>query len=93
MKDGGSIDEIVSEKVFEVKLKRALSIYATSFSDNYLGERSRELLKCVDRFYAEIGKAKGGEERAVHFNRAVDALRRYFEIARLDKNVLDGIVI
>lgn len=93
VKNGGSIDAIVSDKVFDVKLRRALSIYATSFSDNYLGQRSRDLLKCVERFYVELGRAKGGEERVAHFNRAVDALGRYFEIARLDKAVLDGLFI
>lgn len=93
VKDGGSIDDIVSDRVFDVKLRRALSIYATSFSDNYLGQRSRELLKCVERFYTELGKARAGEERVAHFNRAVEALGRYFEIARLDKSVLDGLYI
>lgn len=89
----GNIDEIVQDKVFDVKLRRALSIYATSFSDNYIGERTRDMLKSVDAFYGEVGKAKEGGERVEHFNLAVDALQKYFEVARLDGKVLQGLQI
>lgn len=93
IKDDASIDEIVTDKVFDIKLRRAMSIYATSFSDNYLGERSRDMLKCVDRFYGELAKAREGTERKEHYNSAVVALVTYFEIARLDKTVVRGLDI
>lgn len=92
--DNAAIAEIVDGKLFDIKFRRALSIYATSFSDNYLGERSRDLLKCVDAFYTEIGKVKAAgtaEEGKDHYNRAVNAMKNYFEIARLDKSSLKGL--
>lgn len=92
----GSVAEIVDGKVFDVKLRRALRIYATSFSDNYLGERSRDLLKCVDTFYAEMGKVKVASETVdgvEHYNRAINALVNYFSVARLDKAVLKDLYI
>lgn len=93
---GSAVAEVVDGKVFDVKLRRALSIYATSFSDNYLGERSRDLLKFVDAFYAEMGevkKAGNADEGVEHFNKAVNAIENYFEVARLDKSVLKDLNI
>lgn len=92
----GSVADIVDGKLFGVKLRRALSIYATSFSDNYLGQRSRELLSCVKRFYAEIEQVKeaGGKEDMVeHYNGAVEALFVYFETARLDRAILKDLYL
>lgn len=89
----GSVAAVVDSRVFDVKLRRALSIYATSFSDNYLGERSRDLLRSVDVFYREMAKVKGAAEGdcVEHYNKAVDALQEYFEVARLDSSVVKGL--
>lgn len=89
-----AVAEVIDGKLFDVKLRRALSIYATSFSDNYLGERSRDLLKSVDLFYAEMGKVKKAasqNEGMEHYNKAVNAFADYFEVARLDKSPLNDL--
>lgn len=94
--DAAGIADIVDGRLFDIKFRRALSIYATSFSDNYLGERSRDLLKCVEAFYAEMGKVKtaaGREDGREHYNKAVNAITEYFEIARLDKASLKGLEV
>lgn len=93
---GEAVAEVVDGKLFDVKLRRALSIYATSFSDNYIGERSRDMLKYVDAFYAEMGqvkKAGNTGDGVEHFNKAVNAFTNYFEVARLDKTMLKDLNI
>lgn len=77
--------ELVKDKYFQVKARRAMSIYATSFSDNYLGGQSRLMLKCIDRMYSELDLLATGDDMTLHYAEAVKALKKYYEEARLPK--------
>lgn len=80
--------ELAAEKTFDVKLRRALSIYATSFSDSNVNEQSRKLLAAVDGFYGGIAKATNAtskEEAVEQYNKAASAFEAYVRVARINK--------
>lgn len=82
----GNVDaaaEIIHDKVFQVKSRRAFKIYATSFSDNYLTQRSRQMIKSIDAFYSALDQVAKGTEMKDHYNAAIDMLESYYKIARL----------
>lgn len=86
--DLDSAKKLAAERTFSIKLRRALSIYATSFSDSSVNKRSRDLLACVDGFYSNINAAAEAEskEQAIEkYNTAASALQSYVRIARLNK--------
>lgn len=89
--DANTASSLINDKVFAVKARRAFSIYATSFSDNYLGKMSRKLLKDVDAMYAELEQvAKGGTDMLDHFQAALEKLEAYYTTARLPMSELFG---
>lgn len=95
-KDASTIGEITETKLFDIGFRRALSIYATSFSDNYLGQQSKNLLACVDGMYSELSKVKAAadqDDAVLHYNRAVLAIEKYFLVARLPTDAVAGLSI
>lgn len=79
---------LTEEKTFDIKLRRAMSIYATSFSDSSINQQSRSLLACVDGFYDNTAKAvesKTQEESIENWNQAAAAFAAYIRVARLLK--------
>lgn len=91
--DAASLTE---DKKFDIKFRRALRIYATSFSDNYVGKQSRQMLSCIDGMYGELQKMKDAptpEEAAQHYSVAVSAFKAYIKIARLPGTVTEGFEI
>lgn len=89
--DATAANDIINGKLYDVKGRRALSIYATSFSDNYLGQRSKDMLGSVNRFYKEMGFVAAGTDMVEHYGKAVAMLREYYEGARLPKQELAGL--
>lgn len=80
--------ELTEAKTFDVKFRRALSIYATSFSDSNINKQSLELLSCVSGFFGGVDKATTAEskEAAVEdWNKAAEAMATYIRVARLAK--------
>lgn len=75
--------KIIQDKVFQVKSRRAFKIYATSFSDNYLTQKSRKMIKAMDAFYSAMDQVAKGTEMKMHYNAAIDMLEVYYKIARL----------
>lgn len=75
--------DLIHDKVFQVKSRRAFKIYATSFSDNYLTQRSRKMIKSIDAFYSAMEQVANGAEMKAHYNAAIDMLESYYNIARL----------
>lgn len=74
---------MISDKQLDIRGRRAMSIYATSFSDNYLGERSRDMLRCVEGLFKELGLVAGGTEVKMHYGKAVEFMVDYYTVARL----------
>lgn len=91
--DVAAAEALMADKLFSVKGRRAFSIYATSFSDNYLGEQSRALLKHVEKMFAELEAVAKGKEMAMHYDRAIDQLELYYEESRLPKAEVVGLRI
>lgn len=85
----------VESKEFDVKFRRALSIYATTFSDNYVGQKTRDLQLVTNRLFDELDKVKQApevtEEVMEHYKIAAEAYTKYVNIARLPKELLVGI--
>ncbi|CAN8065867.1 unnamed protein product [Agarophyton chilense] len=84
---------LINDKQFDVKGRRALSIFATSFSDNYLGERSRDMLKSVNGFYKEMALVASGKDMVEHYKKAVTLLDAYYREARLPPQELSGLAL
>lgn len=91
--NASDVKTLITDKVFDVKARRAFSIYATSFSDNYLGERSRAMLKCVDGMYNELALVADGTDMNLHYGKALDWLKQYYVEARLPGNEIEGLGI
>lgn len=89
--DAAKVRDIVDSKIFDIKGRRAMSIYATSFSDNYLSERSRGLIKCVEGFFKEVRLVAEGVDMSDHYEKAVHFLNVYYRGARLPMEELDGL--
>lgn len=83
-----------NEREFDVKFRRALDIYASSFSDNYVGQKTKDLKVCSNRLFDELGALKTAEsiddEIMQHYTVAVEAFTKYVRIARLPIELLDG---
>lgn len=88
--DVNTASSLINDKVFAVKARRAFSIYATSFSDNYLGKMSRKLLKDVDTMYTELEQVAKGNDMVDHFQAALEKLEAYYTTARLPMSELFG---
>lgn len=92
--DVGAISEAVSQRDFDVKFRRALNIYATSFSDNYIGQKTKDLQYCANRLFDELSAMKNvqavDENVMEHYTIAVQAYSKYVRIARLPQELLDG---
>ncbi|KAI0565551.1 hypothetical protein FGB62_17g348 [Gracilaria domingensis] len=82
---------LITDKQFDVKGRRALSIYATGLSDNYVGQTSRDMLKYVDAFYKELAIVADGNNMVEHYGKAVDLLDAYYKEARLPPQELSGL--
>ncbi len=83
----------VEAREFDVKFRRALNIYATSFSDNYVGQKSRDLQLCTNKLFDELGAMKASseaEDAVEHYSMAVEAFKKYVKIARLPKETAEG---
>lgn len=91
--DSATAATLLNDKIFLVKARRALSIYATSFSDNYLGKGSRKMLKYIDGMYAELELVAGGTDMKEHYNAAIDMLEAYYTAARLPRAEVSGLRI
>ena len=91
--DASGVANLIDDRQFDVKSRRALSIYATSFSDNYLGERSRAMLKSVNGLYTELNLVKKGVDMDVHYAKAMENLEDYYKEARLPMNEIAGLGI
>lgn len=89
--DAEGAASLINDKLFSIKARRAFSIYATSFSDNYLGAQSREMLKNVDGMYSELELVATGADMAEHFGAAVEKLEAYYSAARLPTDELAGL--
>lgn len=87
-KDISGATALIEDKQFSVRGRRALSIYATGFSDNYLGERSRDMLKCVDTIFVQLQSVKEDDS---HYAKAVEAMREYYRLARLPMEEVDAL--
>lgn len=80
--------ELAAAKTFDIKFKRALNIYATSFSDSNVNKKSLELLACVNGFYDGVAKAVSAsstEAAVADWNKAAAAMEAYIRVARLAK--------
>lgn len=91
--DASGAAALITDKQFDIKGRRALSIYATGFSDNYVGQRSKDMLKCVDGFYKEMGLVADGTNMEEHYGKAVALLNNYYEQARLPQTELSGLAL
>lgn len=91
--DASGAASFIDDKQFDIKARRALSIYATSFSDNYLGERSRAMLKSVNGLYTELNLVKKGVDMDVHYTKAMENLEDYYKEARLPMSEIAGLEI
>lgn len=84
----------VSSKEFDVKFRRALSIYATSFSDSVLSQQSQDLLYVTNRLFDELNSFKNAtsvtDDVMEKYNTATEAYRKYNKIARLPKDMVAG---
>lgn len=60
--DVAGAKEAVEAKEFDIKFRRALNIYATSFSDSALNKQSQELLYCSERLFNELETLKKAEK-------------------------------
>lgn len=84
--DLATAKDLAAAKTFDVKFRRALSIYATSFSDSNINKQSIELIACVKGFFLQVDKAvnaKDAEEAVAEWNLASDALTAYIRVARI----------
>lgn len=84
--DLATAKDLASAKTFNVKFRRALSIYATSFSDSNINKQSIELIACVNGFFLQVDKAvnaKDADEAVAEWNLASDALAAYIRVARI----------
>jgi hypothetical protein len=84
----GKARELVRARTFDVRFRRALSIYATSFSDSNINKTSLELLSCIAAFFDGIDKALAAgtkEESVDDWNKAATAMEGYIRVARLSK--------
>lgn len=99
IKDGDleAAKAMVNDKVFDVRLRRAMTIYATSFSDASISQQSKELLACVDGFFDNLAKAvsSSSTEAAIEkYNTAAQAFNAYLRVARVQKKLdTEGIMI
>ncbi|PXF48458.1 hypothetical protein BWQ96_01627 [Gracilariopsis chorda] len=91
--DASGAAALITDKQFDIKGRRALSIYATGFSDNYVGQRSKDMLRCVDGFYKEMGLVADGTNMEEHYGKAVTLLNTYYEQARLPQKELSGLAL
>lgn len=82
---------LINDKVFQVKSRRAFSIYATSFSDNYLNQDSRKMIKSIDKMYSELEKVAAGTEMKEHYDTAIGFLKFYYKMARLPSTELTAL--
>lgn len=93
-KDAVAAGQLVNEKLFYVKGRLAFEIYASSFSDNYVTNKSRAMKQDVDVMFKELNQvAKGGDEMAQHYQKALARLNRYYILARLPMSELSGITV
>ena len=87
---------LTSKKEFDIRFRRALSIYAGSFSDNYVGKETRQLMACVQKLFDEVHllqEATSKEDALQHYDIAVKAFAVYIKTARLPKDALSGLDI
>jgi len=93
--DVSTAKDAVESKEFDIKFRRALSIYATTFSDNYVGQKTRDLQFVTNRLFDELDKVKSAgevtDEVMEHYKTATEAYSKYVNIARLPKELLVGI--
>lgn len=93
--DIAAANEAASSKEFDVKFRRALSIYATSFSDSVLSQQSRDLLFVTDRLFNELAAFKNStsvtDEVMEHYKICTEAYLKYNKIARLPKEMVAGL--
>lgn len=85
----------VSDPLFDVKFRRALGIYATSFSDSSVSQQSRDLVRCADRLFDQLGlmvAAADADGKMERYSLAVEAYQKYVKIARLPKEAAMGFV-
>jgi hypothetical protein len=79
---------LAADKLVDIKLRRSLGIYATSFSDSSITVQSQELLAATAGFFENLNlavNAKSQDEAVAKFNLAADAYMAYIRVARLSK--------
>lgn len=84
----------VNSKEFDVKFRRALSIYATSFSDSVLSQQSQDLIYVTNRLFDELKLLKNADsvtdDVIEHYKVSTEAYLKYNKIARLPKEMVSA---
>lgn len=84
----------IEAKVFDVKIRNALVLYAGVFSDNYVSSRTAAMKSDVQRMYDALEKVKaGGVDAPEEMEKAIKALNAYGRRGRLPKEVTDALTL
>ncbi len=93
--DIAEVNAAVNSKEFDVRFRRALSIYATSFSDSVLNQQSQDLLYVTNRLFQELESLKDAsavtDDVMEHYKVSTEAYLKYNKIARLPKEMVAGL--
>ncbi|GAB0490291.1 hypothetical protein MMPV_001523 [Pyropia vietnamensis] len=82
----------IEDKVFNVKVRNALVLYAGVFSDNYVSSRTAAMQSDVQRMYEALGKVKaGGADAPEEMEQAIKAYMAYGRRGLLPKEVTDAL--
>lgn len=92
--DTAAARAVIEAKVFDVKIRNALVLYAGVYSDNYVSERTAAMKSDVTRMYEALEKVKaGGEDAPEEMEKAIKALNAYSRRGRLPKEVTDALTL
>lgn len=94
IKDNESISKLINNKVFNVKGKHAFTIYAGVFSDNYVTNTTRKMVRDTDSLFSELEQvALGGDDMMEHYEKALIRLTDYYKVGRLPMSELGNLKV
>lgn len=88
------VGKMLEDKEFSRRWRRAMDIYAGSFSDNYVSGTTRDLRKRIDLIFKDLEKLRttGGEEGKDIWVQLVEQLQGYAKDAKLP-GLVEGLAI